>query len=166
MKNKEDALKTPVSKEEYEKAKSTLSKTDFKKQYFLQAGSGPSDPDKYYSINVPKPKEVESMISADILKELRELKKAQTDGNRHLKTLKFIGWFFVGATAVALVFLIKFTIALTGFMDNLTISINNFTDNMAVFNGFVDNLSVNLTEFVANLAALNDFISNLNNLFS
>ncbi len=110
--------------------------------------------------------------STDILNEIRELKKAQLIGNRHLKTLKIFGWIFVSAAVVGLVFFIKFTIALTGFLDNLSVFMDNLSatftgilENLAAFNGFIENLTVILNDFADNLAAFNEFIATLSGWF-
>lgn len=110
-------------------------------------------------------KESQSQLSADILKELRELKQAQLDGNRHLKTLKIFGWVFIAAAIAGLFFFIKFTFALTAFMDELTVMFSSFIANLAAFNGFMENLSGTFTEFTDNLAAFNEFINSLSGWF-
>ena len=95
-KKTEDVLRryadtSPISKEQYKKAKSKLNEADFKEQYRFQKGSGPLEPDQYYAVKLPKSGEIETLLLADILKKIRELKKAQADGARHLKTLKRLG---------------------------------------------------------------------------
>ena len=131
-------------------------------------------------------KETNSQLTADILKELRELKQAQLTGNRHLKTLKIFGWIVIALIAVAVFFFIKFTFSLTAFMDELTVMFNslianltafngymeNLTgtfnavkDNLADFNGFMENLTGILNDFSVNLAAFNQFINNLSGWF-
>jgi methyl-accepting chemotaxis protein len=111
-------------------------------------------------------KETPSQLSADILKELRELKQAQLDGNRHLKTLKIFGWVFIALIAVALFFFIKFTFSLSAFMDELTAMFSSFIANLAAFNGFMENLSGTVTEVSDNLAAFNSFMENLTGILN